>query len=214
MIEKNIAEIKCRIAIASGGRPVHLVAATKSVPAGAVREAVRAGVDAVGENRVQELLEKDASGAYKGVPLHFIGHLQKNKISKIVGRADLIHSIGSLELAGAVSDCAERLGICQSVLVQVNIGLEAAKGGVHPGELAEVLEKMSHLRGIDVLGLMCIPPPGEPRCFEEMRRLFEETQQITGMGHLSMGMSGDYEEAVRAGASMVRVGSLIFGGRG
>jgi hypothetical protein len=167
----------------------------------------------VGENRVQELLEKDAEGAYEGVPLHFIGRLQKNKVNKLIKApgVTLVHSIDSLELAQTVSNCAERCGIRQSVLIQVNIAAEVTKGGFLPGSLPDALRVISPLRGIHVRGLMCIPPPGDTRSFEVMRRLFEETRTNIPMEYLSMGMSGDYEDAVRAGANMVRVGSALFG---
>jgi len=210
---ENIAEIRRRITLAADGREVLLVAAAKSATAEMVREAVRAGVDAVGENRVQELLEKDTQGAYEGVPLHFIGHLQKNKVSKIVGRVDLIHSIDSLSLAEAVSAKAESLNIRQPILLQVNIAHEATKGGFQPEDLSGALDAISRLGGVDVRGLMCIPPEGDTHSFDAMRQIFETERKRIPMEHLSMGMSGDYEEAVRAGANMVRVGSGIFGER-
>jgi len=213
MIAQNISEIKQRIAQAANGREVLLIAAAKTVSSERVREAVRAGADAVGENRVQELLEKDAQGAYEGVPLHFIGHLQKNKVSKIVGRVDLIHSIDSLSLAEAVSAKAESLNVRQPILLQVNIAHETTKGGFSPEDLPDALDAISRLPGIDLRGLMCIPPEGDTHSFEAMRQIFETEQKRIPMEHLSMGMSGDYEEAVRAGANMVRVGSGIFGGR-
>jgi hypothetical protein len=215
MIAQNISEIKQRIARAApaNGCGVLLIAAAKTVSAERVREAVRAGVDAVGENRVQELAEKDAEGAYESVPLHFIGHLQKNKVSKIVGRVDLIHSIDSLALAEVVSSKAKSLGIRQAILLQVNIAREATKGGFLPEELSDALDAISLLRGCDVQGLMCIPPEGDTHSFGAMRRIFESERKRIPMEHLSMGMSGDYEEAVRAGSNMVRVGSALFGPR-
>jgi hypothetical protein len=203
-IAQNVQDIRRRIGNAA------LVAAAKAQPAGLIREAAAAGVDAVGENRVQELLEKDVLGAYEGVPLHFIGRLQKNKVKSVVGRTALIHSVDSPALAEAIDACAGRLNIIQPVLVQVNIALEDTKGGFPPGELLQALDAVTALRYISVRGLMCIPPPGEPQWFEQMRRLFDKT----GLEILSMGMSDDYEQAVQAGANMVRVGSALFGARG
>jgi hypothetical protein len=178
----------------------------------------------VGENRVQELLEKDAAGAYEGIPLHFIGHLQKNKINKLIkaSKAEpdcpgvtLVQSIDSIELAEAVSVRAGQLGIRQPVLIQVNIGLEATKSGFHPNNLQNTLKSLEALRGIQVSGLMCIPPAGNTASFEAMRRLFDKAKGYAkhDMEYLSMGMSGDYEEAVKAGANIVRVGSALFGRR-
>jgi hypothetical protein len=186
-----------------------LVAAAKAQPAELIRQAISAGADAVGENRVQELIEKDAQGAYEGAPLHFIGRLQKNKIGKVTGRADLIHSVDSVELAEAINACAERKGVIQPILAQVNIALEGSKGGFPPGVLFSELQKLKPLRHIHLRGLMCIPPPYETQWFEQMNRLFVST----GLEVLSMGMSDDYEQAVLAGANMVRVGSALFGGR-
>lgn len=202
-IAQNVRDIRRRIGNAA------LVAVGKNQPAEYIRRAIAAGVDAVGENRVQELAGKDAQGAYEGAPLHFIGHLQKNKVNKIVGRAGLIHSVDSIALAEAIDACAERKGVRQPVLAQVNIALEETKGGYPPEELPGALQIMGSFRHIHVRGLMCIPPPGEAHWFERMRRLFEQT----GLEILSMGMSDDYELAVQAGSNMVRVGSALFGPR-
>jgi hypothetical protein len=218
-IADRVAQIRRRTALAAGGRAVTLVAAAKTQPAELVREAVRAGVDAVGENRVQELLEKDAQGAYEGAPLHFIGHLQKNKISKITGRVSLIHSVDSAALAEAIDVCAGKLGICQDILIQVNIALEETKGGFPPGELTDALKAMSSLKNISIRGLMCIPPPvlssGDTHYFEQMRQIYDSIREsgLLKLDILSMGMSDDFEQAVRAGATMVRIGSVIFGPR-
>ncbi|MCL1806556.1 MAG: YggS family pyridoxal phosphate-dependent enzyme [Oscillospiraceae bacterium] len=213
-IHNKMVDIKRRIGLVSGDRPITLVAAAKTQPAGLIQEAIRAGADAVGENRVQELLEKDAQGAYEGAPLHFIGRLQKNKAAKIVGRAELIHSVDSVPLAEVINDLAEQRGLIQSVLLQVNIANEETKGGFLPGDVLVALKTIEALKHVRVRGLMCIPPPGEHVWFDQMRILFEELQEICDMDTLSMGMSGDYEAAVRAGATMVRLGSVLFGERG
>jgi pyridoxal phosphate enzyme (YggS family) len=198
-----------------------LVAAAKTADAGAVRAAIAAGVDAVGENRVQELLAKDAEGAYAGAPLHFIGHLQRNKVAKLVGRAALIQSVDSLALAEAVDAQAEKAECRQAVLLEVNVGGEATKSGWMPEALWTSLESLSSLRHIQIRGLMCIPPPhaatGGTQYFVVMRQLYVDIKRKNidniGMDILSMGMSDDFEEAVRAGATMVRVGSALFGPR-
>jgi hypothetical protein len=202
-IAQNIQDIRRRIGSAA------LVAVGKTQSGGSIREAIAAGADAVGENRVQELLEKDAQGAYQGAPLHFIGHLQKNKVNKVVGRAALIQSVDSIPLAEAIDACAGKKGMIQPVLAQVNIALEASKGGFPPNALFEALRTMNTLRHIRVRGLMCIPPYGETQWFEPMRRLYVQT----GLEILSMGMSDDYELAVQAGSNMVRIGSALFGTR-
>ena len=162
-IQENIAEIRRRIAVACAecGRDpkeITLVGASKMNDAAACREAIAAGIDVLGENRVQEMTEKLAPGAYEGAPLHFIGHLQRNKVKQVVGKAALIQSVGSLPLLEAVEKEAEKQGIVQDILLEVNIGGEEAKSGFAPAELtgaAEAALQMAHIR---VRGLMTIPP--------------------------------------------------------
>ena len=225
-IAENIARVRANIAAAAreaGRRPedVLLVGASKMNDAAACREAVAAGIDALGENRVQELTAKLAQGAYTGAPLHFIGHLQRNKVRQVVGRVDLIQSVGSVELLDEIEKAAGRLDIVQDVLLEVNIGEEASKSGFPPSELlcgAEAALGRGHVR---VRGLMTIPPADADReaglrYFDKVRALFidmDEKLFHNGLQILSMGMSGDYEDAVRAGATMVRVGTAIFGSR-
>ena len=183
---------------------------------------VRAGVDACGEHRVQEMLEKQAKGAYDGVPLHFIGHLQKNKVKQAVGLAELIHGVDSLSLLETISRVAAGRGLVQDLLLEVNIGAEASKSGFAPEEIPAALLSASRLPGIRVRGLMAIPPvcsaPEENRpFFLRMKQLFidnsEKKYDNVCMDFLSMGMSGDYPEAIACGANLVRVGSGIFGPR-
>ena len=223
-IQKNVETVRKTIAAALEGadRAVLLVAATKMNDAAAVRAAVAAGVDACGENRVQEFLEKDAQGAYDGCAKHFIGHLQRNKVNKVVGSVDLIESVGSAELLELIARRAAALGIRQDVLLEVNIGGEAQKSGVSPAEVPALLEMAGSLPGIFIRGLMCVPPvqekPGENRrYFAAMRQLFVDNSgkkyDNVSMDFLSMGMSDDYPDAVAEGANMVRVGSAIFGPR-
>lgn len=226
-IAENVIEVKQRIADAAllAGRDpaeIKLVAATKMNSADRVREAIAAGVDACGENRVQEMTEKLAENAYAGAPLHFIGHLQKNKVRQTVGRVQLIESVDSPELMRLISARAQTLGIRQDILLEINIAGEAAKSGAPCGLLPEMLELADGLDGIFVRGLMAIPPistkKGENRpYFSRMRQLFVDNMKKkynnVCMEFLSMGMSGDFEDAIAEGASMVRVGTAIFGKR-
>ena len=223
-IAENIQTIRGNIAAALQGadRAVLLVAATKMNDAGRVREAIAAGVDACGENRVQEFLEKDAQGAYAGAPKHFIGHLQRNKVNKIVGRVDLIQSVDSGELLRLIDRRAAALGIVQDVLIEISVAGEAQKSGVDPAGLAELLDTAAGCGAVRVRGLMCVPPVlavsgGNLPYFRTMRQLFvdncEKKYDNVSMDFLSMGMTDDYQDAVAAGANMVRVGSAIFGKR-
>jgi pyridoxal phosphate enzyme (YggS family) len=201
---------------------VLLVAATKMNDAAAVREAVAAGVDACGENRVQEFLEKDAQGAYDGCPKHFIGRLQHNKVNKIVGRVDLIESVDSAALLRLIDRRAAALGIRQDILLEISIAGEAQKSGAAPAELPALLDAAAACPAVSVRGLMCIPPiqsfPGENRrYFAAMRQLFVDNSgkkyDNVSMDFLSMGMTDDYADAVAEGANMVRIGTGIFGRR-
>lgn len=221
-IAENIETIRKNVEAASGGRRVYLVAATKMNPAASVREAVAAGVDACGENRVQEFLEKDALGAYEGAEKHFIGHLQSNKVNKIVGRAGLIQSVDSAGLMELVDRAASRLGIVQDILIEILIAGEAQKSGAAPEALPALLEHASRLGALRVRGLMCVPPVqtepgGNRRYFAAMKQLFvDNSKKIydnVQMEFLSMGMTDDYADAVAEGANMIRVGSGIFGAR-
>ena len=223
-IAENIENIRRNIAAALQGvdRAVLLVAATKMNGADAVREAIAAGVDACGENKVQEFLEKDALDAYAGCPKHFIGHLQRNKVNKIVGKVDLIQSVDSEELLSLIDRRAEALGIVQDILVEISVAGEVQKSGIPPLALPAFLAAASECRHLRVRGLMCVPPvqenPGENRrYFAEMRQLFVDNSakkyDNVSMDFLSMGMTDDYPDAVAEGANMVRIGSAIFGRR-
>ena len=225
-IQSNITEIRSRIAAACAecGRDpkeITLVGASKMNDAAACREAIAAGIDVLGENRVQEMTEKLSQNAYDGAPLHFIGHLQRNKVKQVVGKAALIQSVGSLPLLEAIEKEAEKQGIVQDILLEVNIGGEEAKSGFAPGELedaAKAAQAMGHIR---VHGLMTIPPADCSReenihYFQEVRALYVDINEKlfhNKLECLSMGMSGDFEDAIRNGATMVRVGTAIFGAR-
>ncbi len=226
-IADNVQAIRRRMdeaALAAGRDPkdVLLCAATKMNDAERVKEAVAAGVDCCGENRVQELMQKQPLGAYEGVPVHFIGHLQTNKVNKVVGKVDLIQSVDRLELLEAVNKAALRLGIRQDVLFEINIGEEPQKGGFTPAEAAELAARMGDWPGVCLRGLMAIPPVPEKKgdnCkyFAKMRNLFvdidREKYDNVSMVCLSMGMTDDFEDAIAEGATMIRVGTAIFGPR-
>ncbi|MBQ6040514.1 MAG: YggS family pyridoxal phosphate-dependent enzyme [Oscillospiraceae bacterium] len=215
VIRQNIAEA-CRDA----GRPesdVTLMAVTKTVSPELINIAFDAGVHTLGENRVQEFLSK--RDAYRpDAEVHFIGHLQTNKVRQIIDKVKLIHSVDSLHLAEEIDKAAARQGIVMPVLIEVNIGGEASKSGVSPAELPQLLSQLQTLSGIRTDGLMTIPPPmtdetEQNRVFAQMRQLYDSLRQTVPMHVLSMGMSGDYAAAVRNGSTLVRIGSALFGAR-
>lgn len=226
-IAENIARIREQIAeaaIRAGRKPedIALCAATKMNDADAVRQAIAAGVDCCGENRVQELVQKLSENAYAGAPLHFIGHLQTNKVKQIVGTADLIQSVGSLHLLEAIEKEAVRKNIKQQILLEVNIGGESSKSGFAPEALSEALEKLEACSSVFARGLMTIPPicqnsADSCKFFQKMCNL---TVDINAKKYdnirvdiLSMGMSQDFREAIACGSTMIRVGTAIFGPR-
>ena len=225
-VAENIAAIREKMAAAAkeAGRDpsdILLVGASKMNDAAACRAAIAAGIDALGENRVQEMTAKLAEDAYTGAPLHFIGHLQRNKVKQVVGKVDLIQSVGSLELLAEIEKTAAKLEIVQDILLEVNIGREEAKSGFMPEAMEEAAKAALECPDVRVRGLMSIPPADASR--EENCEYFRQVHALyvdidTKLFHndfkyLSMGMSGDYEDAIRFGATMVRVGSAIFGAR-
>ena len=226
-ISERVAAVQERIraaALSAGRDPeeILLVAASKMNDASRIREAFDAGITIFGENRVQEMLEKNAQNAYDGAGLHFIGHLQRNKVRQVVGLARLIHSADSLELIREIDRCAEKRGLCQEILLEINIGEEASKSGFSPDQLVPVLEAVSAFSHVSVRGLMAIPPACENPAenipfFEAMRQLFVDNRgkkyDNVSMDLLSMGMSGDFEAAIACGSNMVRIGSALFGPR-
>ena len=225
-IRENIAAIRAQIDAAARetgrtGADITLVGASKMNGAAACQEAIAAGIDALGENRVQEMTAKLAEDAYRGAPLHFIGHLQRNKVKQVVGKAALIQSVGSPELLAEVDRQAEKLGIVQDILLEVNIGGEEAKSGFAPDAVEQAAAQAKTLAHVRVRGLMTIPPADATReenmaYFEKVRALYVDISRKmydNGLEYLSMGMSGDFADAIRAGANMVRVGSAIFGAR-
>jgi len=226
-IAENVSLVLGRIETAAklaGRNPadICLVAATKMNSAENVSEAIHAGITVCGENRVQELLEKNALNAYDGASVHFIGHLQKNKVRQVVGICGLIQSVDSLELLSVIDSRAKILGIRQDILLEINIGDEEAKSGFRETELPLVLEKVGTFSSVFVRGIMAIPPistqKGDNRAyFARMFQLYVDNStkkyDNISMDFLSMGMSGDFEDAIAEGSNMVRVGSAIFGAR-
>ena len=201
---------------------VQLCAACKTRTAQTVAASAALPIDVFGENHVQELCANFDAGAYCGKPSHFIGHLQTNKIKKVLGRASLIQSVDSEHLLNAIEKEAARAGIVQDVLLEVNIGGEESKTGVAPEALWPLLDAAAAQEHIRVKGLMAIPPVNDDdarnrRYLAEVYKLFvqagERGYSNVSMETLSMGMSGDFENAIREGATLVRIGTAIYGER-
>lgn len=226
-IEENVEKVLEEIAAsarAAGREPgeVALCAATKMNDAQAVRRAIAAGVRICGENRVQELTAKLADDAYAGAQVHFIGHLQTNKVKQVVGKVDLIQSVDSEHLLAAISREAQKQGLCQDILLEVNIGEEAAKSGFAEEDILPLVDRIDSFSNIRLRGLMAIPPisrnPGDNlKFFLKMRQIYVDIRakknDNVSVDCLSMGMSGDFADAVAAGSTMVRIGTAIFGAR-
>ena len=226
-IAQNVAKVLSdieRAAVAAGRDPseITLCAATKMNDADRVRQAIAAGVRCCGENRVQELTAKLAEHAYDGADIHFIGHLQTNKVKQVVGKVSLIQSVDSPRLLEAIIKEATRQGIRQDILLEVNIGQEESKSGLAVEQVWDMLEIAALSPCIRVRGLMAIPPicqnPGENNKF--FQKMCNLSVDITAkkydnvcMEILSMGMSDDYADAIACGSTMIRVGTAIFGAR-
>ena len=228
VIEENIKRVMENIArsLASSGREpgsVRLLAATKGVSAEVINFALSRGISLIGENRACELLAKyDSLERPEGLEIHFLGSLQTNKVRQIIDRVALIHSVDSIKLAAEISRRALEQGKVMDILAEVNIGGEASKCGIAPEKTGDFMSGLSRLGGIKVRGLMAIPPVcdapgGSVKYFERMRKIFVDTaaqnMDNIDMSVLSMGMSGDYEQAVACGSTLVRVGTAIFGKR-
>ncbi len=223
-IAENYERIQDGIAdacAASGRRTedITLIAVTKFVPIERIAPALELGVRHVGENRAQELVQKLDFFKSRLCDIHFIGQLQTNKVKYIIGQVGLVQSVDRIQLVQELERQAAHLDVVQDILVQVNIGHEVQKGGIDEGNLVSFLGSMQDMPHIRVKGLMCVPPALDEEeakpYFARMRTLFEQCKSIPGvaMQHLSMGMSGDYKVAIREGATMVRVGSALFGAR-
>lgn len=226
-LHERIAQVKKRVACAAekSGRKAEdivLVAASKMNDAEHVQEAIRAGIQVCGENRVQELVEKYEQNAYEGADLQFIGTLQTNKVKFLIGKVSLIQSVGSVHLGEAIAKEAAKHGIRQDILLEVNIGREQAKSGIDPDELLNAIEILREKPSLHIRGLMAIPPVADEqtknlRYFNEMHQVFVDilTKKYDNvdMDYLSMGMTNDFVTAIACGANMVRIGTAIFGAR-
>ena len=226
-LEENLRDIRQRIAKAAekSGRTekdVTLLAATKTVPVEVINHGIHLGIDYIGENRVQELEEKYDRLDKDHCQVHFIGHLQTNKVKNLVGRVDMIQSVDSEKLAKEISRLSVQRDVTTDILLEVNVGKEPAKSGVMPEELEDLLGKICVLPGLRIRGLMAIPPICDEK--ERLRNYFSLMSQYfvdikrkksdnVAMEYLSMGMSGDFEDAILCGANLVRVGSSLFGQR-
>ncbi|MDD5433961.1 MAG: YggS family pyridoxal phosphate-dependent enzyme [Nitrospira sp.] len=225
-IAERLKDIENRIADAAGrvGRnpeEITLVAVSKGFSIDRIREAIEAGVRIFGENKVQELLPK-IEGAGRDISWHFIGHLQSNKAKYITGEVTLIHSIDSLKLCEEVNQVAQKRKIIQDILLEVNVSGEKSKFGISPDEVINNVTAISKLENVVLKGLMTIAPysenPEESRPhFRKLREIRDEIKQAGICSHdfggLSMGMSNDFEVGIEEGATIVRVGSAIFGER-
>ena len=226
-MKDKLKELNDRIkeaAVSCGRDPetVTLVAVSKTMSAEKVRQAIDAGVAVLGENYIQEAREKVAELAVYQVSWHFIGHLQSNKSKYAVKLFDLIHTVDSIKLAGTLDKEAGKINKVQDILVQVNTGMEASKFGVSPDGATDLVRAVSGFKNLHVRGLMTIPPLyNDPenvapyfRALRELRDSIEEERiPNVSMDGLSMGMTGDFEVAIKEGATIVRVGTAIFGER-
>ena len=222
-VETNLGGVLSRIRQASGGREVMLLLATKTVSAEVINElSARKGHLLIGENKAQELLEKYEVLEKDRLTVHFIGHLQTNKVRQIIDKVEMIHSLDRIELAKEISKRAVAKGKRMQVLIEINIGRENDKGGVMPEDTEALVREAAKLPGLDIRGLMTMAPAKISS--EEYRRYFTETKEIfdriasleiegVKMETLSMGMSESYTEAAECGATLVRVGSAVFGKR-
>ena len=220
----RIRDTMAQAARAAGRDPaaVQLCAACKTRTVEEVRFSAGLPIDLFGENHVQELVEKTDAGAYEGKPGHFIGHLQTNKVNKVVGRAALIQSVDSQRLLEKIDAAAARLGLVQDILLEINIGEESSKSGVTQDSLWPLLDAAAAREHLRLRGLMAIPPADADesqtrRFFAQMRELLEKAAALelpnAQMDILSMGMSGDYAAAIAEGATIVRIGTAIYGAR-
>ena len=226
-MRQAVAEIREKMAAAAreAGRDpaaVQLCAACKTRTAQTIAASAALPIDVFGENHVQELCANYDAGAYCGKPSHFIGHLQTNKVRQVVGKVDLIQSVGSEHLLSAIDREARKQGIRQDILLEVNIGSEESKTGFAAGDILPLIDKIDSYPNICVRGLMAIPPisrnPGDNlKFFLEMRQIYVDIRakknDNVSVDCLSMGMSGDFADAIRAGSTMIRVGTAIFGAR-
>lgn len=227
LVEENLKVIKNNISNAAqkvGKRleDITLLAATKTVPTEVINHAISLGINCIGENRVQEMLSKYDNINLENCDMHFIGHLQTNKVKQVVGRVNMIESVDSIKLANEINKVSKDKGLKTKVLIEVNIGNDSAKSGVAPEELEDFIYTIDKIDSIEVCGLMTVPPICTNK--NETRKIFSKLYKIfidirdknvdnISMRYLSMGMSSDYTEAILEGANIVRIGSSLFGKR-
>lgn len=226
-IEENLKYIReyiANAAVASGRNPedVLLMAVTKTVESRFINHAINNGIGLIGENKVQEFLLKEPELELGSCRAHLIGHLQSNKVKKIVGRVETIQSVDTVAIAKEIGKRSVEAGVLTKILLEVNVGNEESKFGFMPGEVFEKACEIAEIGGVSIDGLMCVAPICEKDAeiravFSNMRRLFidigSKKMDNISMNILSMGMSGDYKQAILEGANLVRVGSAIFGAR-
>lgn len=230
-MKERIAEIKNRLtkaAYSCNRKPdgIHIVAVTKTVPAERIREAIESGISIIGENYIRDAREKHPLLSSNPVAWHFIGHLQTNKAKYAVKLFDLIHSVDSVKLAQELDIQANKISKVQNILIQVNLGKEKTKSGINEEDAPDLINEMSHFKNLFVKGLMVIPPFFDDH--ERVRPYFSALRNLRDrigssldscpvknivMDELSMGMSGDFETAIEEGATLVRIGTAIFGER-
>jgi pyridoxal phosphate enzyme (YggS family) len=214
-VEENISKLITNIP-----KDVKLIAVSKTKPIEQIEEAYRMGIRDFGENKVQEFVDK-YDKLPKDIKWHLIGHLQSNKIKYIVGKVHLIHSLDSIKLLGEIDRHYKTNNMTAQLLIQINIGKEESKTGIHPENLEELLEACEGCAHVKVKGIMAIIPKGDKEScrnyFRKMRNIFNELKKRKfdniSMEILSMGMSGDYELAIEEGSNMIRIGEGIFGKR-
>ena len=218
LISENIEAIQDRIGDIAGNKPIRLIAVSKKKPREDIQEALRAGITDIGENRIQEAEEKFSQDPFVGSEKHFIGSLQSNKITKMLQYFDYFHALDSFKTAKKINDAHSPV----RCLIQVNTSGEFTKSGLAPGELASFLEEISPLDNLNIIGLMTIGPLTESRqdirkAFVLLRELREKSRSFESnhinLDELSMGMSHDFDIAIEEGATMVRIGTGIFGER-
>lgn len=226
-VQENLYRIEERIQKACdeshrSRNDITLMGVSKTFDADRVNLAIDAGIHLLGENRVQEILQKKPLLNMENVQMHLIGHLQSNKVKSIVGKVDMIQSVDSLKIASAIDKASNDLGICTDVLLEVNVGKEENKTGFYYEQLMDSIYEVSELKNIHICGLMCVPPICDKKTeiskyFYNLNKVFLDIRQKkldnVDMKILSMGMSSDFEEAIKEGSTMVRIGTLLFGGR-
>ena len=211
IIKKQIAELEIDAGQKKGS--VKLIAVSKTKPMDQIMPVIGEGQFHFGENKVQEAVLKwqELKEKNKTIELHLLGPLQSNKVKKVFGIFDYIHSLDRKSLAEKISDEVQRKGFCPKIFIQVNTGLEQQKAGIEPENLSEFIKTFRKFMSLNIVGLMCIPPINDipEKHFKFLKKLADEN----GLSELSMGMSSDYKAAIKNGATYIRVGTAIFGSR-